>query len=195
MGTTTTRQPSAATRVYRAGWFTLAAVGAGLAGMFPAVAGPDHATLVLDDPEAVVPFGGRLTEAAEQSPRRTRLERGSGRTYLPCAAGAGDDGAETGGIGHLDGISTGWADSYTKHLEISGIPDGDYLLELVVDPGGVFHESDAGDNRARNGIRLRGETAEVVRSSPPHGVRPSTAFVFAQGGRVGRAVAYTSRPV
>jgi hypothetical protein len=70
----------------------------------------------------------------------------------------------------VNGISVGWADVYNwyladQYIEISGVPDGVYVLETVANPARTVHETTFDDNAARVTIRLRGDTVELV--SPP----------------------------
>jgi len=51
----------------------------------------------------------------------------------------------------LQGLSTGWADTYERHLpgqwvDISGLPDGYYALRSIVDPFNFLHEVDNYNN-------------------------------------------------
>lgn len=67
------------------------------------------------------------------------------------------------------GISAGWKDIYGFNLpdqfvEISGIPDGYYALQLEIDPDDVFEESDETNNLMCVVVRLEGSTAELVRA-------------------------------
>ena len=61
--------------------------------------------------------------------------------------------------GQVQGISTGWADVYSQGLpgqsiDITGVPDGSYFLEVVVDPDNNLVESDETNNVARILIEL-----------------------------------------
>ncbi len=52
------------------------------------------------------------------------------------------------------GISKGWADTYGKHLDcqwidITGVPEGNYVLEVHVNPQHIFSELDLMNNVAR----------------------------------------------
>lgn len=52
------------------------------------------------------------------------------------------------------GISAGWADVYDRYLDcqwvdITGVPSGTYTLEVAINPGGSFAESNYGNNVAR----------------------------------------------
>lgn len=85
--------------------------------------------------------------------------------YFPrCNAPSERDAA---GVSMVNGISAGWADVYNwyladQYIEISGIPDGTYILETVANPAGTVHETTLDDNRARVTIHLRGDTVELV---------------------------------
>lgn len=70
------------------------------------------------------------------------------------------------------GISAGWQDVYTANLpdqfvEISGVPDGQYVLEIELDPRRVFVESDDSNNAICLLIRLDGFDAEIVEPEIP----------------------------
>jgi hypothetical protein len=74
----------------------------------------------------------------------------------------------------VNGISAGWADVYNwfladQYIEISGVPDGLYVIETVANPIRTVHETTYDDNVARATIRLQGDT--VTRLGD--GVRPS----------------------
>jgi hypothetical protein len=64
------------------------------------------------------------------------------------------------------GISPGWRDVYPADLpdqfvEITGVPDGRYVLELEIDPNDVFVEADD-DNRVCTLLELHGDEVDVV---------------------------------
>ena len=66
-----------------------------------------------------------------------------------------------------NGVSVGWADVYPwfladQYIEISGLADGYYLLESMVDPDDRIIETDETDNISQTLIRLSGDRAEVV---------------------------------
>ena len=73
------------------------------------------------------------------------------------------------------GISVQWGDVYRstiafQWIDVTGLPDGDYLIEIIADPpmgtDGQFQESDESNNRGWATIRLRGSTVKVLSSSP-----------------------------
>jgi hypothetical protein len=66
------------------------------------------------------------------------------------------------------GISPGWGDTYGSFLpdqwiDITGVPDGTYWLEVEVDPDNHLLESDETNNVARVQVRLRPPVAHVDR--------------------------------
>jgi len=65
------------------------------------------------------------------------------------------------------GVSAGWADVYSAGLDcqwidISGVPDGDYVLEARTNQSGIVGEDWYGDNVTWAGVRLSGNTASVI---------------------------------
>jgi len=59
----------------------------------------------------------------------------------------------------VQGMSVGWGDTYGYYLEgqaidVTGLPDGDYRLEIVIDPKKRLSESDETDNTSEVMIRL-----------------------------------------
>ena len=80
------------------------------------------------------------------------------------------------------GISVQWGDVYRstiafQWIDITGLPDGDYLIEIIADPpmgtDGQFQESDESNNRGWATIRLRGSTVKMPRAARAHsGLRP-----------------------
>ena len=68
----------------------------------------------------------------------------------------------------FQGISPGWADTYTlglpdQWIDITGVPDGEYWLEVEVDPDDRLIEEDDTNNVARVPIRLRPPEAQPDR--------------------------------
>lgn len=90
------------------------------------------------------------------------------RTYIPpsCLAPTEiDPGAARAAA--VNGISVGWADVYNwflpdQFIEISGVPDGYYLLETIADPDDTIVEKRQENNASEVLIRLCGDRAEIV---------------------------------
>lgn len=76
----------------------------------------------------------------------------------------------------VQGITPGWADIYDwflpgQYVEVSGVPDGTYILDTVVDPDGTLTEADRSNNCASVVVRLSGmasatPTATLVGTGP-----------------------------
>jgi hypothetical protein len=77
------------------------------------------------------------------------------------------------------GITAGWADLYNKGLDcqwidITGVPDGNYLLEAQTNAQGLLKEDRYGDNYTWAGIQLKGNT--VTQIEPPFYREDSIGF-------------------
>lgn len=71
----------------------------------------------------------------------------------------------------LMGITRGWSDVYSSpqpgnFIEITGLPTGRYVLETVMDPDGLYLESDETDNVRFDPIYLCDELFQVWSPSP-----------------------------
>ena len=82
------------------------------------------------------------------------------RTYLApdCLFPASSDGVND---YFVQGITRGWGDIYDyylpdQYLEVSGIPDGNYVLETQADPDGLLREVTRANNCTSIRIRLSG---------------------------------------
>jgi Lysyl oxidase len=82
------------------------------------------------------------------------------RTYIApdCLFPASSDGVHD---SYVQGITRGWGDIYDfylpdQYLEVSGVPDGDYVLETQADPDGLLHEVTRANNCTSIRIRLSG---------------------------------------
>jgi len=65
------------------------------------------------------------------------------------------------------GITAGWADVYGRNLDcqwvdITGLPDGDYVLEARTNRNGVVKEDWYGDNFTWAGVRIKGSTVTQI---------------------------------
>ncbi len=70
------------------------------------------------------------------------------------------------------GISAGWRDVYGANLpdqfvEISGVPDGQYVLEIELDPHDVFVEADESNNTICVLVSLDGVDATITTPQVP----------------------------
>ncbi len=84
------------------------------------------------------------------------------------------------GLDHFkQGLSVGWADAYDwflpgQYVEVGDVPDGDYILDTTVDPGGRLVESDRTNNCGAVRVRLSDmgtpePAAELLGPGPPCG--------------------------
>ncbi len=67
----------------------------------------------------------------------------------------------------VTGISPGWADVYNwfladQYIEVSGVPDGYYLLESIADPAQTVVESEEIDNSSEVLIEICGESVDIA---------------------------------
>lgn len=67
----------------------------------------------------------------------------------------------------VTGISPGWVDVYNwfladQYIEVSGVPDGYYLLESIADPADTVIEANESDNAVEVLIRLCGEQVDLI---------------------------------
>lgn len=77
----------------------------------------------------------------------------------------------------VQGLTRGWSDVYDwflpgQYVEVTGVPDGDYILDTVVDPDNTLVEADETNNCGGVRIRLSGmgsgsPTAELLGDAPP----------------------------
>jgi hypothetical protein len=77
---------------------------------------------------------------------------------------------------YVQGITNGWGDIYDwylpdQYLEVTGVPDGDYLLETIADPDNQTVEANDENNCIAVYIRLAGvgtpgASAEIVGAGP-----------------------------
>jgi len=75
------------------------------------------------------------------------------------------------------GITKGWRDIYEwylphQYIEVSGVPDGIYILETIADPENEIEEEDKTNNCVSIYIRLSGislgsPAAQIVGPGPP----------------------------
>lgn len=85
--------------------------------------------------------------------------------YFPQCQAPTDTG--TSGPALRQGMSAGWADVYNwflpgQYIEVSGLPDGYYLLDTFADVDGLVLEADETNNVNTALIRICGESADSV---------------------------------
>lgn len=93
-------------------------------------------------------------------------ERGNGARAYSAPGCLTPDPGQDGDV--VMGISSGWADVYNwfladQFIDVTGVPDGAYRLEVVADPNDTLKESDETDNAGSTWICL---TATEVRKAP-----------------------------
>jgi len=89
------------------------------------------------------------------------------------------------------GLSVGWEDVYSSGLDgqsidITGIPDGEYWLESVVDPENKFIELNENNNYARIKVTIGSTTGPI----DPDAYEPDDSF----SGTVGRPIGAVNSP-
>jgi hypothetical protein len=95
----------------------------------------------------------------------------------PYEVGLGSACGDRSSIWIRETLPAGWADTYGPSLpgqqfDITGVPNGRYLLEMQVNPLGELHEVTTANNVARRGVVLGGRPGRrTVRVAPWHGIR------------------------
>ena len=92
----------------------------------------------------------RVPESEYQGPRDDRTFTYCGLTY-------------NGTIYHGNqGISVGWADTYARQvqgqwIDVTGVPNGDYILDVETNPDHSFQEANYNNNEASRPVQLIGD--------------------------------------
>jgi hypothetical protein len=91
----------------------------------------------------------------------------------------------------LQGTSAGWGDTYDwllpgQYIEVSGVPDGTYILETSADPDNVLQEANDRNNCTAVYVRLSGLTtsspsAQIVGLGPPARSEHDDGFIVTVG--------------
>ena len=73
----------------------------------------------------------------------------------------------------MHGLSVGWSDTYPTTLpdqgiDITGLPDGTYLVKVTADWQQLWEETDETNNAASATIRIEGDTVTLL--SAPDGL-------------------------
>ncbi|HMP79080.1 MAG TPA: lysyl oxidase family protein [Pirellulaceae bacterium] len=97
--------------------------------------------------------------------------------------------------GQVQGVTAGWSDVYSRNLadqwiNISLVPDGEYWLEVVVDPDNLLLESNPDNNTARILVNInRGGTSGGDRWEPNNSFAAATPLgVFSHYHEVGLSI-------
>lgn len=69
---------------------------------------------------------------------------------------------------YKNGITQGWADTYSadlpdQYIEVSGVPDGYYVLETLADPDATVVETDETNNSGAILIQITGNSVKTIR--------------------------------
>ncbi len=85
--------------------------------------------------------------------------------------------------GQIQGVSAGWSDVYSRNLadqwiNIATVPDGQYWLEVTIDPDNLLLEADPDNNTARIMVNIN-------RGGPTQGDRWEPNNTFAQATNLG----------
>jgi hypothetical protein len=91
------------------------------------------------------------------------------------------------------GLSVGWGDRYDQTdngqpIDLTGIPDGTYILHAVVDPQHLFTESNPSNNVTDTELQIAGDTVNVINQTNPYSPPPAIGLA---GVRTGSTVSGT----
>lgn len=78
--------------------------------------------------------------------------------------------SENGSDQYVQGITNGWSDVYDwylpdQYMEVSGVPDGVYLLQTIVDPDGALVEANESNNCGGVYIRLSNMASAIPQAT------------------------------
>jgi hypothetical protein len=105
--------------------------------------------------QPATPPGAKTTFCVMDTTRVTRLPGAPKRAaYTTCGS-------------QVQGMTVGWGDEYDyllpgQELDVTGVPNGDYLLRITVDPKNLLRETSDLDNVSDLRIRLAGGTVTVL---------------------------------
>ncbi len=85
------------------------------------------------------------------------------------------------------GWSVGWGDEYDQTdtgqpIDLTGVPDGTYILQGTVDPQHVLTESDPTNNVVDTKLQISGSTVTVLSQTNPGSTPPSVALTSPSTG-------------
>jgi hypothetical protein len=96
------------------------------------------------------------------------------------------------------GFSVGWGDEYDQTdngqpIDLTGIPDGNYVLHAVVDPDHAFTESDPTNDVTDTQLTISGDNVTVgTQTGPPASLTSATLVAPRAGSVVSGAVTLTA---
>jgi len=98
----------------------------------------------------------------------------------PPASNCGDPNA-------LLGLSVGWGDQYDQTdngqpIDLSGIPDGKYVLHAIADPQHIFVQSNRNNDVVDTTIQIAGNMVSVLKQSAPTEVPPTATLLSPLNG-------------
>ena len=87
----------------------------------------------------------------------------------------------------LLGFSVGWGDEYDQTdngqpIDLTGVPDGTYVLRATVDPQHVFTESDSTNNVVDTELQITSNSVTVLSQDSPATVPPTIALTSPAAG-------------
>jgi hypothetical protein len=85
------------------------------------------------------------------------------------------------------GWSVGWGDEYDQTdngqpIDLTGVPDGTYILRGIADPEHVLTESDSDHNVVDTKLRISGSSVTVLSQTSPAVTPPTVALTSPDGG-------------
>ena len=92
------------------------------------------------------------------------------------------------------GLSVGWGDQYDQTdngqpIDLTGVPDGTYILQASVDPNHIFTESNRNNDVVDTELQISGDTVNVVNQTTPFTPVAGVALLRpAQGSNVSGTV-------
>ena len=85
------------------------------------------------------------------------------------------------------GFSVGWGDEYDQTdngqpIDLTGVPDGTYILHAMVDPLHVFTESNPNNDVTDTTLQISGNSVTVVSQTSPTAALPKVGLTSPTGG-------------
>jgi hypothetical protein len=145
--------------------------------------GHDHWHIRDFDQYEILDAGGKIVRRAEKHgyclQDNTTYDTMTGRPGVPRAPVYTRDTACGEGLPQaltiIHGLSRGWGDTYPSDLpdqaiDITGLPDGDYTIDVHADAGDFVKESDEGNNETSIEVTITGDEVTVHPSTSVGGI-------------------------